>query len=109
MSRPEESLTDALAAGPVVLDGGLATELERRGHDLSSALWSAQVLRDDPGEVVAAHRAFVEAGARVLETGTYQASFEGLAAAGLDANQTRVLLRRSVELAREASADERVW
>ena len=109
MSPPDESLTDALAAGPVVLDGGLATELERRGHDLSGSLWSAQVLRDDPGEVVAAHRAFVEAGARVVETASYQASFEGLAAAGLDADETRALLRRSVDLAREASGDEPVW
>jgi homocysteine S-methyltransferase len=109
MSRPDESLTHALAAGPLVLDGGLATELERRGHDLSGSLWSAQVLRDDPSEVVAAHRAFIEAGARVVETASYQASFEGLAAAGLDADQTRALLRRSVELARDASGDEPVW
>ncbi|MQA36254.1 homocysteine S-methyltransferase, partial [Modestobacter roseus] len=35
------SLATALAAGPVVLDGGLSTELEARGHDVSSALWSA--------------------------------------------------------------------
>ena len=109
MSAPAQPLAGALAAGPVVLDGGLATELERRGNDLSSALWSARVLRDDPGEVVAAHRAFVEAGARVVETASYQASFEGLAAAGLDADQTRALLCRSVELAREATGDEPVW
>ena len=41
-------LAEALAAGPVVLDGGLATELEARGHDLRSRLWSARLLRDDP-------------------------------------------------------------
>ena len=109
MVTPAESLADALAAGPVVLDGGFATELERRGHDLSGALWSARVLRDDPEEVVAAHRAFVEAGARVLETASYQASFEGLASAGVDADGTRALLRRSVDLAREAAGDQPVW
>ena len=34
--------------GVVVLDGGLATELERRGASLDSALWSAKLLLDDP-------------------------------------------------------------
>ena len=99
------SLADALAAGPVVLDGGLATELERRGHDLSGALWSGRVLAEDPQEVVAAHRAFVAAGARVVTTASYQASFEGFAAAGVDRETTRRLLRRSVELARAVASE----
>ena len=47
----------------VVLDGGLSTELEARGHDVSSALWSARLLRDDPEAIVAAHAAFAAAGA----------------------------------------------
>ena len=34
---------------PVILDGGLATELERRGQDVSGALWSARILASDPG------------------------------------------------------------
>ena len=90
------SLADAVAAGIIVLDGGLATELERRGNDLSSALWSARLLADDPGEIVAAHRAFVDAGAQVAISASYQASFDGL---GADA---ATLMRRSVELARQA-------
>ena len=48
------SPADALAAGPLVLDGGLSTELEAQGYDISSALWSARLLRDDPGAIVAA-------------------------------------------------------
>ena len=90
------SLVDAVASGIVVLDGGLATELERRGNDLSSALWSARLLADEPGEIVAAHRAFVDAGAQVAISASYQASFDGL---GADA---ATLMRRSVELARQA-------
>ena len=111
MRSPAGSIAGALAAGPVVLDGGLATELERRGHDLGSDLWSARLLAEDPAEVVAAHRAFAEAGAQVLTTASYQASFEGFAAAGIDAAGTRRLLRRSVELAREAGAGAalQVW
>ncbi|MDQ0381915.1 homocysteine S-methyltransferase [Amycolatopsis thermophila] len=89
----------------VVLDGGLATELEARGHDLSDALWSARLLADDPAEIVAAHRAFFRAGARVATTASYQASFAGFAEAGLDRGEAVRLLEVSVELAREARTD----
>jgi homocysteine S-methyltransferase len=102
---PAVDLATALARGPVVLDGGLATELERRGHDLSSALWSARLLADDPAAVTHAHRAFLDAGAQVVTTASYQASFDGFAAVGMDAAGTRKLLRRSVALARQAVAE----
>lgn len=93
------SLIDAVHERVVVLDGGLATELERRGNDLSSALWSARLLRDDPDEIVATHRAFFDAGAEVATTASYQASFDNLG------EEVDGLLRRSVALARRA-ADE---
>src|SRR3954468_2499417 len=96
-------LAKALAAGPVVLDGGLATELERRGHDLTSELWSARLLRDDPGAIVEAHAAYAAAGAQVVTTASYQATFEGFGRAGLDVRQTRRLLERSALLAREGA------
>lgn len=42
------------AGGAVLVsDGGLATELESRGHDLSTALWSARLLVDAPEEIAA--------------------------------------------------------
>lgn len=105
-------LTDVLHARVVVLDGGLSTQLERQGQDISGRLWSARLLRDDPASVVAAHRAFFAAGADVATTASYQATFEGFAAEGIDRDQTVELLRRSVELAREAAAevpDRPVW
>jgi homocysteine S-methyltransferase len=92
-----------MAAAPVLLDGGLSTELERAGNDISGDLWSATLLQDSPAAVLAAHRAFFAAGARVATTASYQASFEGFAAAGIDATGTRRLLRRAVDLAREAA------
>src|SRR3954447_2500802 len=95
------SLADALAAGPLVLDGGLSTELESRGHDVSSALWSARLLRDDPAAIVAAHAAFAAAGAEVATTASYQATIEGFTAAGVDAAAARRLIASSVALARE--------
>ena len=91
-------------AGPVVLDGGLATELERRGHDLTDELWSARLLRDDPGTVRGVHLDFFRAGAHVATTASYQASFEGFAAHGLSREESADLMRDSVRLAREAAA-----
>jgi len=68
----------------VVLDGGLATELEARGADLTDELLSARLLLDDPGLIVEVHRDYVDAGADVVIGASYQASFEGLAHRGLD-------------------------
>ncbi|MGY1749407.1 homocysteine S-methyltransferase [Modestobacter sp. SYSU DS0511] len=98
------SLAAALAAGPVVLDGGLSTELESRGHDVGSALWSARLLRDDPAAVVAAHAAFAAAGAQVLTTASYQATLPGFAAAGIDPQRAQALVAGSVGLARAGLA-----
>ena len=102
------SLPEVVQDRVVVLDGGLATELEHRGNDLSSALWSARLLADAPEEIVAAHRTFFDAGADVAITATYQASFEGFAAIGLGRVEATRLMQHSVELARTA-ADGRGW
>jgi homocysteine S-methyltransferase len=83
------SLSELLARGDAVLDGGLATELEARGHDLRDPLWSARVLRDSPAAVEEVHAAYFAAGADVAITASYQAT------------EPR-LLRRSVELAQRA-------
>lgn len=86
----------------LVLDGGLATQLEARGLDLSDALWSARALRDAPEAIEAVHLDYFEAGADVAITASYQASFEGFAARGCSADDTVALLQRSVMLARNA-------
>lgn len=85
--------------GLVVLDGGLATALEERGHRLDSKLWSAKLLLDDPGAIRAVHGAYLRAGADCITTASYQASFRGFAEAGLSEADAVALLRRSSELA----------
>src|SRR5947209_19848306 len=100
---PRPPLVEVVATGPVVLDGGLATELERRGHDVGSVLWSARLLRDDPGAIAAVHASFAEAGAQVATTASYQATVDGFAAAGIPAAEAETLIARSVTLAREAA------
>ncbi len=97
------TLARAMAAGPVVLDGGLATLLESHGHDLSSALWSARLLIEEPEAIRAAHREYFEAGAQVAITASYQASMPGFAAIGVGPAEAEQALRRSVEVARQAS------
>ncbi|WP_374026131.1 homocysteine S-methyltransferase [Mycobacterium sp. HNNTM2301] len=93
----------ALISGSVLIsDGGLATELQARGHDLSDALWSARLLADDPREIVAVHAGYYRAGATIATTASYQASFEGFASRGIDRNGAAGLLRRSVDLAKTA-------
>ncbi len=86
----------------LITDGGLATELEARGHDLSDDLWSARLLVDAPEEIVAVHCAFFRAGASIATTASYQASFDGFAERGIARNDAARLLRRSVELAKAA-------
>lgn len=105
VARGSRRFADALAEGPIVLDGGLATQLEAQGRDLSSSVWSAAVLADDADAVLDAHRAFFAAGARVATTASYQVSSRGFASVGMDSVHISRLLRRSVRLARQA-ADE---
>jgi homocysteine S-methyltransferase len=86
----------------LISDGGLATELEARGHNLSDDLWSARLLVDAPAEIAAVHAAFFRAGAMFATTASYQASFDGFAARGIGRDDTARLLRRSIELAKDA-------
>jgi homocysteine S-methyltransferase len=98
---------EASADGVVVLDGGLATLLGARGHDLSSILWSARLLTDDPQAIADAHGEFFDAGAQVATTASYQASFDGFATLGLDTAEAADLMRLSVTLARRARDEHR--
>lgn len=86
----------------LVLDGGMATELERRGYSVSGPLWSGHVLHDRPEAVAAVHRDYVEAGADVISTATYQVTPQGLAAIGVDSETAAGLLRLGVHLAHDA-------
>jgi len=99
------TLQDAVRAGGLVLDGGLATTLEAAGHDLGGGLWSARLLLDQPGAIEAVHRAFFEAGAQVATTASYQASELSLRRAGADPALLPQLLHRSVHAAVAARDD----
>jgi homocysteine S-methyltransferase len=95
-------LLDALTERALVLDGGLGTRLEERGADVTSELWSARVLAEEPDRVLDVHRDYFAAGADVAITASYQVTYEGCARAGFGADETTGLLLRSVDIARRA-------
>lgn len=109
--KPTRTLAAALTGGSVVLDGGLSNQLTAQGCDLSDALWSARLLVEGPEQIEAAHAAYVRAGARVLITASYQATYEGFARCGVPRDTASALLARSVELARRAGAvgQDEIW
>lgn len=82
-----------------MLDGGLATAMESRGADLDDDLWSAKMLIDAPEMIRQVHVDFLKAGADIIATASYQASFEGFAQAGYGHGQAESLMRLSVDLA----------
>ncbi|MXZ23709.1 MAG: homocysteine S-methyltransferase [Caldilineaceae bacterium SB0665_bin_21] len=87
----------------LVLDSGLASEIERRGFAIEGdPLWSARLLLDNPERLEDIHLAYALAGADILTTATYQASLPGLAAAGLSVSASRAVLAKAVQLTRQA-------
>lgn len=88
--------------GALVVDGGLATELEFRGYDLNDRLWSARFLLEDPAAIRQVHADYLAAGADCIISASYQATVPGFVARGLTEEQAIDLLRLSVQLAVEA-------
>jgi homocysteine S-methyltransferase len=101
-------IQDFLARRPlIVLDGALATELERRGANLSDPLWSAKILIEQPDMIRAVHFDYFSAGADVATTATYQATFEAFARRGIEREAAAGLMRKAVALA--AAARDEFW
>ncbi|XP_008405874.1 homocysteine S-methyltransferase isoform X1 [Poecilia reticulata] len=93
-----------LSDGPLILDGGLATELEARGAELQGdPLWSARLLHTNPQAIKETHYRFLLSGADVITTATYQASVQGfISHLGVSCDEARKLLMSGVHLAKEA-------
>jgi len=101
--RGANPIADLLARqGVVILDGGLATELEARGHRLDDELWSARLIVDDPEAIRRMHLDYLEAGADCVTSASYQASLQGFRRRGMTEAAAIGMLRRAVELALEA-------
>jgi len=90
-----------------LLDGGLGTTLVDNYFcvfDSSTPLWSSHLLIADPTTLRAAQKAFGDAGADIILTATYQASFEGFALTDLSITEdvAAKLMRSAVTITADA-------
>ena len=85
-----------------VIDGGLSTALELLGADISGPLWTAQTVIEDPALLERAHRSFVEAGANIIATASYQCGTKQFESIGLSAKEARDALASTTTIARRA-------
>ncbi len=90
-----------LDGGPILLSGGLGTELQHRGVDTRLPLWAAAALLDDPSAVRQLHVDYLEAGASVLTANTFRTDPHTVAASGRGVGHA-MLTEIAVQLAREA-------
>jgi homocysteine S-methyltransferase len=88
--------------GTLVLDGGLATELERYGFDLGDELWSARLLKDAPEAIRRVHLDYLAAGADCIISASYQATIAGFMGRGMSEGEAIDLINLSVQIAGEA-------
>lgn len=103
MNNPVALIQQQIAeSGLFVLDGGLGSELERRGNDISSTLWSADLIINNPAALLEVHLAYLQAGARCITTASYQASIAGLQSLGYDEAQAKDIMLQSVSIAQQA-------
>jgi homocysteine S-methyltransferase len=101
-------ITSILERHPaLVIDGALATELERRGCDLKDDLWSAKILLEQPEKIKQVHYDYFKAGADCAITASYQATMEGFSKRGLSEQEAIELIQKSVHLA--VSARDEFW
>ena len=97
------SLSERLAAGPVICAEGYLFELERRGY-LQAGAFVPEAVLDHPDEVTALHRQFVHAGSDIVEAFTYYGHREKLRVIGKE-NLLEPLNRTALQLAAEVARD----
>ena len=103
--NPVASILDRYPA--LVIDGALATELERRGYDLKDELWSAKILLEQPEAIKQLHHDYFKSGADCAITASYQATIQGFVRRGLNEKEALDLIQKSVRLA--IAARDEFW
>lgn len=89
---------------PLIIDGGMGTELEKSGVPMNGVCWSGQAVLDAPDTVRKIHATFIGSGADVIITNTFASGRHVLAPAEM-ANRVRDINVNAVRLAQEAIAD----
>ncbi len=82
----------------IILDGAMATELEKKGLDLNDELWSAKVLESQPQAISEVHYDYFKNGADAGTSASYQASIAGFLKKGYSEQEAKDFIARSMEL-----------
>jgi len=95
---------------PLIIDGGMGTELEKLGVPMDSKVWSGRAILSNPHLVQIAHEKFIEAGAEAIITNTFSAARHVLEPAGLGSEVRKINMRavRIAQQARDATAQHPV-
>ncbi|MHA2252098.1 MAG: homocysteine S-methyltransferase family protein, partial [Candidatus Kariarchaeaceae archaeon] len=86
---------------PLILDGPMGTEIDRRGGDTTLPLWSARALVEDPNMIRDIHIDYLKAGADIITTNTFRTQKRTLKRAGIG-EKAEALTNLAAELAAEA-------
>lgn len=89
----------------IKLDGGLSTALENNGNKLTTSLWTGELIRTNPAQITKAHLDFINAGAQIIISSSYQLSYTGCGARGWSEDETNQALIASTQLAKNAAIE----
>jgi S-methylmethionine-dependent homocysteine/selenocysteine methylase len=98
MSRLAERLNDKEI---LLLDGGVSTEIRRRGVALDKNVWSGLATKTNPDEVRQVHEDYIKAGAQIITANTYSTARHVLESINLG-QESKLLNLKSVQLAQQA-------
>ena len=86
----------------ILIDGSMSLGLEEQGLDLNDELWTAKALVNEPDKIEKVHQNYYDAGANIAITASYQATVAGFERLGHTTEESRALIKRTVELAKQA-------
>jgi len=95
-------LKERLQNGEILLlDGGVSTEIRRRGVTLDKNVWSGLATKTNPDAVREVHEDYIEAGAQIITANTYSTARHVLESINLG-QESKMINLKSVQLAQQA-------
>jgi homocysteine S-methyltransferase len=102
----ETLLKKRLTTGlPVLMDGGMGSEIEHRGVPTRLPLWSAEALLTHPEVVLQIHKDYINAGAEIIITNTFRTTRRAFALRSI-AQQAAAATALACSLAQKARERE---
>ncbi|HET6503021.1 MAG TPA: homocysteine S-methyltransferase family protein [Amycolatopsis sp.] len=100
-------MNDPLTAEPMLLDGGLATEIQRAGQSMRAPWWTTRCLLTDANRRVlrSVHEAYLAAGARVITAATFRCTLRSLRQTRLDEAGYAWMVHAAIGVARAARSE----